>query len=431
MNQDIKDKLQKADEAYREWKKKDFEDRQHLIAGLGRILRARTDEFAEIITREMHKPIAQAAAEIEKCGRLCDYYSQVPNVLAKETVETQAEISEVHYSPLGAILGVMPWNFPFWQALRFAVPTILAGNVVVLKHASICQKSGDALEELFLQAGFEEGIFQHLKVSHEEVAEILADPIVQGVSLTGSVSAGRKIAAEAGKNLKKSVLELGGSDAFIVLDDADLDETAKRAAKARLQNCGQTCIAAKRFIIQSSVYDDFMTRFKKEYEKYQPADPMDPNTIFSSMARPDLADDLKDQYEEALENGARAIVPLEKVDEISFSPGLMEMNKENPILRQELFGPLGMVLTAETDEELLTLANDTEFGLGNTVWTSDPERAYYFAENLESGYVSINEILSSTPELPFGGTKNSGYGSELSTYALKEFVTLKTITGHY
>lgn len=425
----IENKLLKADQAFQEWKKVPFEEKQKLIAQAAEIFKSKSEIFGEIITSEMNKPISQAISEVEKCALMMNYYADAENILSPEKIESEYRISEIHYVPKGVILGVMPWNFPFWQVLRFATPAILAGNTVVLKHASICFGSGNAIEKVFIEAGFPEGIFQNLEVGHGEVKEILEHKTIKGVSLTGSERAGAEVAATAGKNIKKSLLELGGSDAFIVLDDADLDEAAKSGALARLQNCGQTCVAAKRFIIQKDIEFDFLPKFIEEYKKYVPGDPKLKETKLSGMARPDLADDLEKQYQKALDHGAEAIIPLERISENEFNPGLIRVKEGNPILQEELFGPLGMVMIAENDSEALEMANNIPFGLSNSVWTKNKERQQFFINNLESGTVNINRMTSSDPRFPFGGTKSSGYGTELSLLALKEFVTAKTILG--
>ena len=425
----IENKLLKADETFHEWKKVPFEERQKLIAKAAGIFKNKSEVFGELITNEMNKPISQAISEVEKCALMMNYYADAQNILRPEKIESEYEISEIHYVPKGVILGVMPWNFPFWQVLRFATPAILAGNTVALKHASICFGSGNAIEKVFVEAGFPEGVFQNLEVGHGDVKEILEHKTIKGVSLTGSEKAGAEVAATAGKNIKKSLLELGGSDAFIVLDDADLDEAAKVGALARLQNCGQTCVAAKRFIIQREVEFDFLPKFIEEYKKYVPADPKLKETKLGGMARPDLADDLEKQYQKALDHGAEAIIPLERISENEFIPGLIRVEEGNPILQEELFGPLGMVLIAHNDEEALEIANNIPFGLSNSVWTKNEERQQFFIDGLESGTVNINRMTSSDPRFPFGGTKSSGYGTELSLLALKEFVTAKTILG--
>lgn len=430
MEQSIENKLIKADKVFSEWKKIPFEHRQKLIAKAAEILKTRSEEFGAIITSEMNKPISQAIAEIEKCALMMNYYADAENILQPEKIESEYTYSEIHFIPKGVILGVMPWNFPFWQVLRFAIPAILAGNTVVLKHASICFGSGNAIEKVLLEAGFPEGVFQNLEIGHQDVKEVLEHQAISGVSLTGSEKAGAEVASIAGKNIKKSLLELGGSDAFIVLDDADFDEAAKVGALARLQNCGQTCVAAKRFIINEKIEDVFLPKFIEEYKKYIPADPMDKETKIAGMARPDLADDLEKQFRKALENGAEIILPLERISDNEFKPGLIRVKEDNPILQEELFGPLGMVMTAKNDEEALKLANDIPFGLSNSVWTKDKARQLFFIENLESGTVNINRMTSSDPRFPFGGTKSSGYGTELSLLALKEFVTAKTVVGN-
>lgn len=425
----IENKLLKADQAFQEWKKVPFEEKQKLIAKAAEIFKNKAEVFGELITEEMNKPISQAISEVEKSALMMNYYADAENILSPEKIESEYKISEIHYVPKGVILGVMPWNFPFWQVLRFATPAILAGNTVVLKHASICFGSGNAIEKVFIEAGFPEGIFQNLEVGHGEVKEILEHKTIKGVSLTGSEKAGAEVAATAGKNIKKSLLELGGSDAFIVLEDADLDEAAKVGALARLQNCGQTCVAAKRFIIQRDIEFDFLPKFIQGYKKFVPADPKLKETKLAGMARPDLADDLEKQYQKALDHGAEVIIPLERISENEFIPGLIRVEEGNPVLQEELFGPLGMVMIAHNDQEALEIANNIPFGLSNSVWTKNEERQQFFIDNLESGTVNINRMTSSDPRFPFGGTKSSGYGTELSLLALKEFVTAKTILG--
>ncbi len=430
MEQLIENKLIKADKAFSEWKKTPFDHRQKLLAKAAEILKARAEEFGAIITSEMNKPISQAIAEVEKCALMMNYYADAENTLKPEKIESEYSYSEIHFVPKGVILGVMPWNFPFWQVLRFATPAILAGNTVVLKHASICFGSGNAIEKVLLEAGFPEGVFKNLEIGHKDVKEVLEHKAISGVSLTGSEKAGAEVASIAGQNIKKSLLELGGSDAFIVLDDADLDEAAKVGALARLQNCGQTCVAAKRFIIDKKIEDVFLPKFIEEYSKFIPGDPMDKETKISGMARPDLADDLEKQFQKALENGAEIILPLERISDNEFKPGLLRVKEGNPILQEELFGPLGMVMIAENDQHALEIANDIPFGLSNSVWTKDKNRQLFFIENLESGTVNINRMTSSDPRFPFGGTKTSGYGTELSLLALREFVTAKTVVGN-
>lgn len=426
----LSNKLETAQKSFRQWKEVPFSEKQQYLIKLADLLEKNAEKFGKKITREMNKPISQSIAEIEKCALMTRYYANANNILKPEKIKTEYSVSEIHYAPLGVILGVMPWNFPFWQVLRFAVPAILAGNTVVLKHATICFGSGKMIEKLFLDAGFPKGIFQNLEIGHAEVKTVLENTIIKGVSLTGSEKAGAEIASIAGKDIKKSLLELGGSDAFIVLDDANFKKAAESGAKARLQNCGQACNAAKRFIIQKNVEKQFLPLFIKEYQKYIPGDPMKKATNLSGMARPDLADELEKQYKKALKNGAEIILPLRRISDYEFEPGLIKVKKGNPILQEELFGPLGMVMIAKNDEDALKMANDTPFGLANAVWTKDKKRQQFFIHNLESGTVSINKETSSDPRLPFGGAKSSGYGTELSMLALKEFVTAKTVVGN-
>lgn len=431
MQESLEKKLVASGKAFQQWRKQTFIQRQKLLLKLSKLLTKNKESYAKIITKEMNKPLAQSIAEIEKCASMCHYYGTLDNVLKKEKVHTEMKLSEVHHEPMGVILGVMPWNYPFWQVLRFAVPAILGGNTVLLKHASICHRSGDQIQKLFKEAGFPVGIFTHLKVDHKEVEELLMHPLVKGVSLTGSETAGRKIASIAGAHLKKCVMELGGSDPFIVLDDADLNKAAKDAAQARLQNCGQTCVAGKRFIIHSKVYEEFVEKFKEEYAKFRPKDPLDPETSLSKMAREDLADELNSQYKKAIKAGAKIVAPLTRIGKMGFEPGLIEMNEGNPILKEELFGPLGTLFKAKEDKELLRIANDSPFGLASAVFTKSKKRADYFIDGLEVGSVAVNQVFRSDYRMPFGGVKNSGFGVELSPYALYEFTIKKSVVGKY
>ena len=427
MDNAIQHKLENADKTFQEWRHVPFADRQKLIAKAADLVKANAKKFGAVITKEMNKPISQAISEVEKCALMMQYYADADNILKPEKIATDFSASEVHYTPLGVILGVMPWNFPFWQVLRFATPAILAGNTVLLKHASICFESGREIEQIFTEAGFPKGVFQNLEVGHEVVKELIEHPIIKGVSLTGSEKAGAEVASLAAKHIKKSLLELGGSDAFIVLDDADLNEAAQVGALARLQNCGQTCVAAKRFIVQANIKEQFLPKFLAEYQKYTPEDPMDSNTALSGMARPDLADDLERQYQKALEHGAEIVLPLKRISANEFVPGVIAVQPGNPILQEELFGPLAMLMTAKDDHEALQMANDIPFGLSNSVWTNNTNRQKFFIDGLESGTVNVNKMTSSDPRLPFGGRKSSGYGTELSLLALREFVTAKTV----
>lgn len=427
---DLSKNINSAHQTFLDWKKVPFGERQKLLLKLADVLDKNKEDYAKIITTEMHKPITQSVAEIEKSAGMIRYYAKADNVLKPEKIKTEFDVSEVHHDALGIILGVMPWNFPFWQVLRFAIPAILAGNVVLLKHASICFGSGDAIEQAFSDAGFPKFIFQNLRIGHDDIKSILENPYVRGVSLTGSEKAGASVAALAGKNIKKSVLELGGSDAFIVLEDADLEKAAKDGAAAKLQNTGQVCNAAKRFIVHQSIEKAFVPQFIEVYNSYQPADPLKEDTKLGKMARPDLADELEAQYKKAQRHGAEVVLALERIDDSTFRPGIIKVEEGNPILKEELFGPLAILMIGKNDDDILKLANDIPFGLGNAVWTKDKKRAQFFIENLESGTVSVNKSTSSDVRLPFGGAKASGYGVELSLHAIKEFTQIKTVVGN-
>lgn len=429
MNIELQEKLILASQTQKEWRKVSFKDRQELLKNLSKNILENVEEYSQLVTSEMHKPISQSRSEVQKCALVTDYYINAENILQTEKIETELSVSEVVYQPMGVILGIMPWNFPFWQALRFAVPTILAGNTILLKHASLCKKSGRAIEELFIKSGFPKGILQNIEYSYTDIEELITNPLIKGVSLTGSEKTGRKIASLAGANIKKSLLELGGNDAFIVLDDTDLEATAKQGAAARLRNNGQACTSAKRFIIQENIYPEFVEQLVNEFKKYELGDKFDDKTQLTGVASKAFADELQSQYEKAIAHGAEIVLPLERVDDISFKPGLIKMNLDNPMIDEELFGPLGMLIPAKNDEEILRIANNSNFGLGNSVWTKSKERAYFFAENLESGTVSVNKLMTSDPRFPFGGTKNSGYGLELSLKTLTEFCVTKSIFG--
>lgn len=430
MNINFKEKLLLAEKTQKEWSKVSFEHKQTLLKNLSKKILEHVENNSLLLTKEVNKPISQSKSEIEKSALMTDFYVNAPNILSTESVNSEFSISEVRYEPMGIILGIMPWNFPFWQALRFAVPTILAGNVVLIKHASLCKESAKAIENLFHEAGFPQGVYQNLEASHKDIEDLISHPLIKGVSLTGSDATGRKIASLAGANIKKSLLELGGNDSFIVLDDTDLDSTAKHAAAARLRNGGQACTSAKRFIIQENIYDSFLEKLISEFKKYELGDPFDKNTLLSGLASKSFADELQSQYEKAISHGAEVLLPLERVDDLSFKPGLIKMNTDNPIADEELFGPLGMVLIGKNDAEILQIANNTKFGLGNSVWTKDKERALFFMEHLESGTISVNKLMTSDPRFPFGGTKLSGYGIELSLKTLAEFCIAKSLFGN-
>ncbi|HHH89063.1 MAG TPA: NAD-dependent succinate-semialdehyde dehydrogenase [Aliiroseovarius sp.] len=413
------------------WAATPMAERCGLMRKAAEVLRANRDRYAAIITEEMGKLIRDARAEVEKCATVCDYYAEHgPAFLADEHIASDASDSYVAYLPLGTVLAVMPWNYPFWQVMRFAAPALVAGNTGVLKHASNVPGSALALEEVFREAGFPEGVFRSLMIRASQVEKVIADPRIHAVTLTGSEPAGRQVAASAGQVLKKCVLELGGSDAFIVLEDADLDEAVKWAVTSRFLNSGQSCIAAKRFILVDAIAEDFLTRFKAGVEALQAGDPMDEATTLGPMARADLRDELHEQVKRSLSAGAVALTgcePLERPGAYYAASILDRVEPGMAAYHEELFGPVAIVIHARDEEDALRIANDSPFGLGGSVWTRDSARGAALARRVASGCTFVNGMVKSDPRLPFGGIKNSGFGRELSQHGIREFVNAKTI----
>jgi len=420
--------LKIADRRFLEWKKVSIKDRCRLLTNVAQILEDDKQEYAEQMTLEMGKPIIQSIAEIEKCATLCDFYStNADDFLADELIETDADESFISYDPLGCILGVMPWNYPFWQVMRFAIPTMTAGNTVILKHASNVAGCSLMIEKLFEKAGYPKGCFQTILAGHDVIEKLLANDIIKAVSLTGSEKAGRTIAEIAGKNLKKCVLELGGNNACIVLDDADLDAHFETMFNARMQNSGQSCIAAKRFIVTDGIYNDFMKRFKAKTKSLKFEDPMKPSTDIGTLARKDLADILKKQVDASIKKGAKLIVGNTQ-HRAYFEPTILEnVTPGMPVFDDETFGPVAAIIRASTTEEAFKLAMNTKFGLGTMVFTKDTEQAQKFIDDIQDGAYFVNELVKSDARLPFGGTKISGYGRELSKEGIHEFVNKKTV----
>jgi len=414
------------------WKKLQLPERCAHLPGLAKALRDRKDEFARLITAEMGKPITQSEAEIEKCAWGAEVYAaNAEKWLDEERIVTEAKLTYVTFEPLGTVLSIMPWNFPFWQALRFAIPAVTAGNTLLLKHASICTGSSLAIESLFRDAGFPENCFRSLIVGHEVIAGLIAGPLVQGVSLTGSVEAGERIGALAGANLKKFVLELGGSDPFVVLEDADIQAAAKTAADARLVNSGQSCIASKRFIIHRAVADEFVERMVSEFGKKRVGDPMDRGTDVGPLVSKAQVKVVADQMEDAISKGASAVFGRGPIDGPGafFEPTILTgVKTDMRVWNQEVFGPLAPVMLAQDEEEAIRLANSSDFGLGASLWTRKMERARRLSGLLECGMVFVNSLVKSDPRVPFGGIKSSGVGRELSKYGLKEFVNVKAVS---
>lgn len=421
-------KIDLAQETYQNWKSSHFTHRKELMLKTAVLLRDRKEQYAHLMTQEMGKAKREAIAEIEKCALACDYYAEnAEQFLANKKLKVPEGEAYIAHDPIGIVLAIMPWNFPFWQVFRFIAPNLMAGNVGLLKHASNVPQCALAIEEVLTDAGFPKGCFQTLLVSSSKVNMILDDERVKAITLTGSEGAGSKVAERAGKNLKKTVLELGGSDPFIVLKDADIKEAAITGAKARMINNGQSCIAAKRFILEKSIADEFLAFFKTEFENIKIGNPSDDNFDYGSMAREDLAEELEEQVENSINMGAQILIGGKR-NKAFYDPTILTNVKAGmPAYEEELFGPVAVVLIAEDEAHAIELANDSRFGLGGSLWTQDIEKAKNLVREIESGAVYINKLMASHPAVPFGGVKMSGYGRELSELGIKEFVNQKTI----
>src|SRR2546426_10099486 len=429
--QDVERILAAAHAAFLEWRDTRYAARAKSMRQAATTLRTRKADYARLMTLEMGKPIVQGEAEVEKCAWACEYYAdQAEALLAEQPRQTDASRSYVRFDPLGPVLAVMPWNFPFWQVFRFAAPALMAGDTAVLKHASNVPRCALTIEEVFRDAGFPRGVFATILVGSSAVAPLIADRRVVAVTLTGSDHAGSQVAQHAGRELKKTVLELGGSDPFIVLADADLAAAASTAADARLVNSGQSCIAAKRFIVVEAVADRFLERFVHELRSRRGGDPRSRDTQVGPQARVDLRDALHRQVEESLKRGAELLLGGEiPAGKGAFYPPtpLTAVDQGMPAFDQETFGPVAAVVRAKGEADAVRLANDSAFGLGASLWTRDRARAERLAAQVEAGSVFVNGLVKSDPRLPFGGIKRSGYGRELSEYGIREFVNIKSV----
>lgn len=424
----LQQKLEKAQRCYKNWKREPLAKRQGLLLKAAANLRQNADRYARLITAEMGKLLKESQAEVEKCAWVCEYYAEnVKKQLQPEYIATDADESFVSYEPLGCVMAIMPWNFPFWQVFRFAAPNLAAGNVGVLKHAHNVFGCGEAIEEVFRESGFPEGAFQNLVIGSEISSKAIESPFVQAVTLTGSERAGVKVASLAGQNLKKTVLELGGSNAFIVLPDADIDQAVQVAVKARMQNAGQSCIAAKRFILVEEIADEFTKKFHARVQALVAGDPVDDVSDMGPLAREDLAETLQDQVARSIEQGAHLLLGGKR-EHAFYAPTILENVKPGmPAFKEETFGPVAALVRAKSTEQAIELANATKFGLGDSICTGNTEKAKQLVPLLDGGAVFFNELVKSDPRLPFGGTKASGYGRELSLHGIREFVNAKTV----
>lgn len=427
-NEEIESKLALGHKAYLQLRQMPLQQRCDLMLKVVALLRKNTTAYATVITREMGKTLKEAKAEVLKCATSAEYYAQnMADILRPKPISADASNSYVVYEPKGVILAIMPWNFPYWQVFRFAIPNLLAGNTGLLKHASNTSGCALDIEKIFLEAGFPEGAFQALLVSSKNIEPIIADVRVQGVTLTGSTPAGMSVAQLAGKYIKKTVLELGGSDPFIVLKDADLEKAAAIAVKARMQNAGQSCIAAKRWIVEKEIADAFTDKVSSLLQQMKQGDPLADDTQMGPMARPDLADDLARQLQQSLQQGAKLLAGG-TYEGCNFAPTLLSgVQPGMAAFEEETFGPLAAVITAQDEQQAIELANQTPFGLGAALWTRDIEKATRLATQIESGNVFINDMVHSDARLPFGGVKQSGYGRELSSEGAHEFLNIKTV----
>jgi succinate-semialdehyde dehydrogenase/glutarate-semialdehyde dehydrogenase len=422
--------IEAVHESYLGWRGTSFAQRKALMLQAAAVLRAGKIDLALTMAQEMGKPIAEGQAEVEKCALVCEYYAEnAEQMLAPEVIGSDASKSYVAFRPQGIVLAVMPWNFPFWQVFRFAAPALMAGNAGVLKHASNVPRCALAIEKVFIDAGFPEQLFRTLMIGSGKVGQVIENPHVVATTLTGSDIAGRKVAEKSGAMLKKSVMELGGSDPFIVLEDADLDEAAIFGTKGRCLNSGQSCIAAKRFIVVDAVYDAFLAKFKASFAALRIGDPTDINTQIGPQARYDLMEELHAQVMASVAKGAQIAMGGKPTGEGAFYPPTILTNivKGMPAYSEEFFGPVALVIRVKDADEALFVANDTEFGLGGSVWTQDIAKGEKLAGQIRAGAVFVNGMVKSDPRLPFGGVGISGFGRELSHYGIKEFVNIQTV----
>lgn len=423
--------LEKSEKAFAQWRRSSFSERSEFLNAVAKKLKNEKQSLALMMTQEMGKPIAQAIKEVEKCALCCEFYADKAEAfLRDETPDFDKDKKAlVRYEPLGPVLAIMPWNFPLWQVVRFAAPALMAGNTVLLKHASNVTGSALDLEKIFQNKSIA-NVFQTLLVPGSKASQLIENKIIKAVSLTGSTPAGRSVAAAAGGSIKKVVLELGGSDPYIVFEDADLVSAAKLCAQSRLQNSGQSCIAAKRFLVHKKVKQEFLSLLKSEFSQQKMGDPADPNTTIGTQARISLRDDLHKQVQESVKKGARLVIGghIPEGKAAFYPPTILDnVSPGQPAFDEELFGPVAAIIEFSSETEAIDLANNTQYGLGSAVFTKNTERALKISYEIQSGSVFINDFVKSDPRLPFGGIKDSGLGRELSSYGIKEFVNVKTV----
>ncbi len=428
---ELNGKLQTAADCYETWRNKSFDDRKKIVQKVADLMRERSDELATLITLEMGKRIKESKGEVELSASIYEYYAtNAEEFLSDKPLSPEKGSAYVRKEPIGVLLGIEPWNYPYYQVARFAAPNIMAGNCVMLKHASNVPQCAQAIEKLFIDAGAPAGLYTNLFISTDKVAELIANPVIKAVSLTGSEAAGASVAAAAGKNLKKSVLELGGSDPFIVLEDAEIDKTIKWAVYGRMQNCGQACTAAKRFIVMDKVYDEFLQKFKGALETMQPGDPMQEATKLGPLSSKSALENLEEQVEKSVNAGAKLVTGGKRIDMQGYfmQPTILaDIPQDAVAYHEELFGPVASVYRVSSEDEAVEMANATRFGLGGAIFTADEKRGQKLAERINTGMVFINHPTGSQPDLPFGGTNQSGYGRELSSLGIDEFLNKKLV----
>ena len=424
----VESSIEKVNAAFIKWRNSSFNNRKKLFMNLAKVLENNKNKYAEIMTLEMGKPISQSIAEVEKCAWVCSYYAENgAEFLAPKKIKTEAYNSYVRYDSMGVILGIMPWNYPFWQVFRFAVPTIMAGNTALLKHASNVMQSAKMIQEAFIEAGFDENVFQTLIIGSDKVENIIRHPFVKGVSLTGSKPAGAKVSATASEEIKPSLLELGGNNALVVFDDCDQEKTLETIVNARFQNTGQSCIAGKRLLLQKSIANDFIEKLIKKIIKLKSGNPLDKDTFIGTMVNNEAAKELANQLDDAIKKGGEVVIGGNHHGAY-FEPTLVtNVSQEMRIFSEETFGPLLACTTFDTEEEALKLINLSQFGLGTSLFTKNKKRIEEMIPKIDDGAVFINELVKSDPRLPFGGTKISGFGRELSIEGIRSFVNVKTV----